>query len=101
MHRSQAIHVAGLTKTYRIPEREAGLVAALHGLVRRRWREVHAKVAEYLAAGVGVVCVIDEQTATAHVFGADEAPRTLGPDEELTLPGILGDFRVTVRRFLE
>jgi Uma2 family endonuclease len=66
-----------------------------------RWREVHAKVAEYLAAGVGVVCVIDEQTATAHVFGADEAPRTLGPDEELTLPGILGDFRVTVRRFLE
>jgi ABC-2 type transport system ATP-binding protein len=42
VHRSQAIHVAGLTKTYRIPEREAGLVAALHGLVRRRWREVHA-----------------------------------------------------------
>jgi ABC-2 type transport system ATP-binding protein len=37
-----AIHVAGLTKTYRIAERDAGLGAALRGLVRRRWREVHA-----------------------------------------------------------
>jgi ABC-2 type transport system ATP-binding protein len=42
VQRASAIHVAELTKTYVIPEREAGLWAALRGLVRRRWREVRA-----------------------------------------------------------
>jgi ABC-2 type transport system ATP-binding protein len=37
-----AIHVAQLTKTYVIPEREAGLKASLRSLVRRHWREVKA-----------------------------------------------------------
>jgi hypothetical protein len=59
------------------------------------------KAGEYLAAGVGVVCVIDVQTATAHRFSADEAPWTLSADDELRLPAILGEFRVAVRRFLE
>jgi ABC-2 type transport system ATP-binding protein len=48
---SQAIHVAGLTKTFRIPERDAGLLAALRGLVRRRWREVHA--VEHISFDIG------------------------------------------------
>ncbi|HET9456534.1 MAG TPA: ATP-binding cassette domain-containing protein [Candidatus Limnocylindrales bacterium] len=37
-----AIHVAGLRKTFRVPVREAGLLAALRSLVRRESREVHA-----------------------------------------------------------
>jgi Uma2 family endonuclease len=65
------------------------------------WRDVQAKAGEFLRAGVSVVCVIDEQTATAHLFSADEPPRRLTADEELHLPAILGDFRVAVRRFLE
>ena len=34
--------MAQLTKVYRIPEREAGLVASLRSLVHRQWREVQA-----------------------------------------------------------
>jgi ABC-2 type transport system ATP-binding protein len=36
------IQVQSLTKTYRVPEREAGLAAALKGLVRRSYHEVTA-----------------------------------------------------------
>jgi Uma2 family endonuclease len=66
-----------------------------------RWSQIHAKVAEYLEAGVKVVCVLDEQTQQAHVFTADQPPRILKADEELTLPEVLGEFRVLVRRFFE
>jgi ABC-2 type transport system ATP-binding protein len=51
MQKQWAIHVAGLTKTFRIPEREAGLAAALRGLVRRRWREVRA--VEHISFDIG------------------------------------------------
>ena len=37
-----AVQVRGLTKTYRVPERDAGLGAAVASLFRRRFREVHA-----------------------------------------------------------
>jgi ABC-2 type transport system ATP-binding protein len=37
-----AVQVSELTKTFVVPEREAGLLAATRGLVRRRHREVHA-----------------------------------------------------------
>ncbi|MEP7356718.1 MAG: ATP-binding cassette domain-containing protein [Anaerolineales bacterium] len=37
-----AIHVAGLTKTYSVPERDPGLRAALRALVRRKTREIKA-----------------------------------------------------------
>jgi len=36
------ILVEALAKTYRVAERTPGLTGALRGLVRRRWREVHA-----------------------------------------------------------
>src|SRR5688500_2310806 len=36
------IAVCDLTKVYRVHEREAGLSAALHSLVRRKYREVRA-----------------------------------------------------------
>ena len=64
-----------------------------------RWPAVLAKVAEYLNAGVFVVCVLDDESRTAHLFYADRPGRILGPDDELMLPDLLGDFRVPVRRF--
>jgi viologen exporter family transport system ATP-binding protein len=36
------VEVQGLTKVFRVPEREGGLRASLRSLVRRQWREVHA-----------------------------------------------------------
>ncbi len=38
---------------------------------------------------------------SAHLFGANEPPRTYGADDELTIPGQLEDFSVKVGRFLE
>lgn len=64
-----------------------------------RWSEIHAKVGEYLTAGVQVVCVLDDQTETAHVFAADETPQTFTGEQELLLPGVLAGFRVAVQRF--
>jgi ABC-2 type transport system ATP-binding protein len=49
----RVIHVAELTKTFRVAEREGGLRASIGSLFRRRWREVHAveRVSFEIAAG--------------------------------------------------
>jgi Uma2 family endonuclease len=65
-----------------------------------RWGDILAKVHEYLDAGVGVVIVLDPEPERAYVFRSDQPPRELGPDDELKVPDLLGDFRVAVRRFL-
>src|SRR5512146_3226244 len=39
---SQTIYVQSLSKTYRVPEREGGLGAALTSFVRRKYRDVLA-----------------------------------------------------------
>jgi Uma2 family endonuclease len=64
-----------------------------------RWGDILAKVQEYLAAGVGVVIVLDPEPESAYIFRSDQPPQKLGPDEDLTVPDLLGDFRVAVRRF--
>jgi Uma2 family endonuclease len=66
-----------------------------------RWAKNHTKVAEYLQAGVVWVCVLDEQTRTAHLFHATKPPSMLTADEELYLPDVLGEFRVQVARFFD
>ena len=66
-----------------------------------RWRDIHARVAEYLNAGVQVVCLLDPGPMTAHLFAADHPTQVLAADQELTIPEFLGGFRVTVRRFFE
>lgn len=66
-----------------------------------RWSKVLAKVADYLEAGVRVVVVLDPDPETAHLLHADQPVRVLAADDELTLPGVLGGFRVPVRRFFE
>ena len=64
-----------------------------------RWRAILGKVAEYLGAGVGVVCVLDEVTETVHVYTDEEAVRVLRDDQALELPDLLPGFRAEVRRF--
>ncbi|HEX5273478.1 MAG TPA: Uma2 family endonuclease [Gemmataceae bacterium] len=66
-----------------------------------RWPRLIAKAAEYLEAGVSVVCLLDQVSETVQVYRADELPRTLHGDDELHLPDVLGDLRVTVRQFFE
>jgi Uma2 family endonuclease len=66
-----------------------------------RWNEMHAKVSEYLDAGVPVVCVLDPAAEQAHLFYCDKSPRVLAANDELTFPEQLGDFRVAVRKLFE
>ena len=66
-----------------------------------RWPNILAKVAEYLEIGVVVVCVLDPDPQTAYLYYPERPPRTLGPDDELTFPECLPDFRVPVRSFFE
>jgi len=66
-----------------------------------RWSELHVKVAEYLRVGVRAVCVLDDDTRSIHVFHTDRGSQVLNVDDEITLPEILGDFRVKVLRFFE
>jgi ABC-2 type transport system ATP-binding protein len=49
------VHVDQLTKTYVVPEREAGLTAAMRALVRRRHREVQAVESISFEVGSGEV----------------------------------------------
>jgi Uma2 family endonuclease len=64
-----------------------------------RWKAVLTKVAEYLNAGVGVVCVLDDASEAVHVFTDDDPVRILTAEQTLTLPGVLPEFQVVVRRF--
>jgi len=66
-----------------------------------RWRNVLEKVLEYLDAGVLVVVALDPDSRSAHVYSGEDEPRRLGPDEELTFPGLLEGFSVRVGQFFE
>lgn len=66
-----------------------------------RWPSVLAKAAEYLEAGVGFVGVLDPEARSMHLFRAEQPVQILGEDDELAIPEILGDFRVTIRRLLD
>jgi Uma2 family endonuclease len=66
-----------------------------------RWPKVLAKVAEYLNAGTTVVLVLDDERRIVHVYRADSPVRLLGSEDELTIPDVLGDFRVRVGRFFD
>jgi Uma2 family endonuclease len=65
-----------------------------------RWPRILAKVAEYLDAGVGVVCVVDQPTESVYVYRID-TNRVVTADEELTQPELHADFRTVVRSFFE
>lgn len=66
-----------------------------------RWPKVLAKVAEYLNAGVDVVCVLDPKAQTVRVFGADGSDQLFSVEHELVLPAVLPDFCVPIKEFFE
>ena len=66
-----------------------------------RWPKVHAKVADYLNAGVRIVVVLQPDSQTGHVFPDDAPPRKLSAEEDLTLPGVLAGFAVRVGKFFD
>ncbi|MCH8048160.1 MAG: Uma2 family endonuclease [Planctomycetes bacterium] len=66
-----------------------------------RWARVLEKVGEYLTAGVEVVCVLDPERETMHVYRDEIPSEVLTADDELTIPEVLGEFRVAVRALLE
>jgi Uma2 family endonuclease len=66
-----------------------------------RWAEIWEKVGEFLKAGVQIVCVFDDDTRTARLYSADRPEQVLQQDDDLTFPGILGDFRRQVRDFFK
>ena len=63
-----------------------------------RWLEVLAKVAEYLASGVHVVCVLDPDSSALHVYRPDARPEQLGLEQDLVLTELHPDFRIPVRQ---
>jgi len=60
---------------------------------------VNEKVDEYLAAGIGVVVVIDPETESLAVHRKDELPVRMHNGDELTLPDVLPGFAVKVSEF--
>ncbi len=67
-----------------------------------RWEAILTKVGEYIKAGVLVVGVLDPESLRAFLFyPGDQNPRILEAGDELTLPEVLREFRVPVRRFFE
>jgi Uma2 family endonuclease len=66
-----------------------------------RWREMRARVTEFLSAGVTTVCVLDPTTQAVHAYNNELADRIFTADQELTLPEVLADFRAPVRLFFE
>lgn len=66
-----------------------------------RWVEVHAKVAEYLTARVGVVCVLDPETETARLYYADKPEVILSGDDAVEFPDQLPGFSVRAAAFFE
>jgi Uma2 family endonuclease len=88
----------------RVPEKYPNVAPDIVIEVRSpsdRWRDIHAKVAEYLNMGVLVVCVLDPEPQSAHLYYPDQPNRTLGPNDELTFPECLPDFRVSIRSLFE
>jgi Uma2 family endonuclease len=64
-----------------------------------RWSAILTKVAEYLEAGVTVVCVLDQMTERCHVYRSDDPGQEFTAEQELTIPDVLPGFQVVVRCF--
>ncbi|MDX1967298.1 MAG: Uma2 family endonuclease [Planctomycetaceae bacterium] len=62
------------------------------------WKDVIAKVDEYLQAGVLEIWVIDPEERQIHVYQPAAAPRSLGKADELT-SGVLDGFRSPASAF--
>lgn len=61
-----------------------------------RMSKVNARIGKFLARGVAVVWLADPEDATITVYRANQAPKVLQPDEEITGEEVLPDFRIRV-----
>ncbi len=66
-----------------------------------KWPDVLAKVAEYLKAGVGVVCILDPKGSTAQLYRIDGDVEILDVTQTLRLPELSDSFAEPVSRFFE
>jgi Uma2 family endonuclease len=66
-----------------------------------RTQQILAKVAEYLGAGVKLVCVLDPVTQALMACEPDELPITMHNSDEFHFPAFFGELRVPVCRFFE
>jgi Uma2 family endonuclease len=66
-----------------------------------RWAEVLEKVAEYLKAGVSIVCAVEPDDQTVTVYSPDRPEFTLTVDQELRDIGFLPGFSMPVARIFE
>jgi Uma2 family endonuclease len=64
-----------------------------------RWSDVLEKTAEYLHAGVLVVCVADPDKKLLHVFSSDEPAKQLTERDTFAVPEILPGFPCSVADF--
>lgn len=64
-----------------------------------RSSDLLAKTAEYLAAGVKAVCVLDPDDGRLTVYREQQAAKQLAAHETFELPDLLGPFRVRVAEF--
>ena len=65
------------------------------------WSDVLEKTAEYLAAGVQAVVVLDPVNRTAHVYRNEQPPELFEDEAELRLAEIHPEFRLSLARLFE
>ena len=66
-----------------------------------RWSKVLEKIAEYLNAGVLVVCAVDPELQKVHVYRSESEVEVLTKDQKLVVPEVFPRFAVRVREFFE
>lgn len=66
-----------------------------------RWKDILAKVAEYLNANVLAVVVVDPASKRAHLYSADNETIVLNAEDTLTIPEALPGFEILVGRLFE
>jgi hypothetical protein len=68
--------------------------------MEERWSEVQDKVAEYLAAGVRLVWVVDPQRRQVHRYREDGTAEVLQESDTLDGEGVVPGFRLPVADLL-
>jgi Uma2 family endonuclease len=65
-----------------------------------RWKLTMAKIAEYLNAGVRVVCIVDPDERTMTNYFPDKPPHTVGDDQTWSLPDVFPGLEIPARKIL-
>lgn len=66
-----------------------------------RWSSIYAKVAEYLEAGVAIVCVVDPEDETVRLHFQDRPEQIFTGEDLVKFPEPLPGFEAPARLFFE